>query len=130
MVSELNQNIETVCAISGENTRFSSCQINAKYYLLKNDVFYRLQSELDEFRSKYEAQNTTYNEIHGKMVNDWTKLRRLSEDRLTRILLHEQSIETLSKCNQQYFEKAQQMESEVRPYSNNICHAFISVPII
>lgn len=57
----------------------------------------------------------TYNEIHGKMVNDWTELRQTAETRLTMIRLHKQSIETITQANNDHVKKAHQMESEVKP---------------
>lgn len=76
-------------------------------------VFHRLKLQYDELQSKHEAMKTTYNEIHGKMVNDWTDLRQLAETRLTMVRLHKQSIDTLTKSNQNHDEKERQMESEV-----------------
>lgn len=70
--------------------------------------------ELEELRTKYEAMKISYHEIHGKIVNDWTELRQVAENRFTIIRMQEQQLGTITESNEKYVENVQQMESEVK----------------
>lgn len=77
--------------------------------------------ELDELSSKHEAMKTTHNEVHGKMMNDWTELRLKAEARLITIRLHEQTIETLTRANEDQLDKINELDSTVTHFRENVC---------
>lgn len=108
LTAELNESTDAICSLNADCAR--------------------QRLELDEMRGRQESVQSTYAQLHAKLVQDWDALRQRADERMQLIKTNAQRIRALEGDNLVLRTETGRMAKEVS-FTRGTCCPYLQLPI-